>query len=97
MENFLVRIYELRERAAELAAAIKATLGGALLAMQSSEVVLEMSRATAEQGARRRATGVYNGLHEDREPPRNAAMASAAVFKTASQTGPICKVRRDSP
>ncbi len=30
-------------------------------------------------------TGVYNGVHEDGEPLRNAAMTSAVVFKTASE------------
>jgi hypothetical protein len=45
-----------------------------------------MSRAMAEQGARGRATGVYVGVHEDGELPRNAAMASAVVFKTASKS-----------
>ena len=50
----------------------------------SLEAVLKMSRAPAEQGARRRRTAVYMGVHEDCEPPRNAAMASAAIFKTAS-------------
>ena len=31
-------------------------------------------------------TAVYKGVHEDSEPPRNAAMASAAVFETASKS-----------
>ncbi|MGF1613026.1 MAG: hypothetical protein ACFCVA_03695, partial [Gammaproteobacteria bacterium] len=48
------------------------------------EAVLKMSRAPAEQGVQRLATGVYKGVHEDGEPLRNAAMASAVVFKTAS-------------
>ena len=48
------------------------------------EAVLKMLRAPTEQGAQRRATGVYKGVHEDGEPMRNAAMASAVVFKTAS-------------
>ncbi len=44
-----------------------------------------MSRAPAERGAQRRATGVYKGVHEDGESLRNAAMASAVVSKTASE------------
>ncbi len=28
-------------------------------------------------------TGVYKGVHEDCEPPCNAAQASAVIFKTA--------------
>nr|MBS0021379.1 hypothetical protein [Gammaproteobacteria bacterium] len=36
------------------------------------EAILKMSRAPAEQGARWRGTGVYQGVHEDSEPPRNA-------------------------
>jgi hypothetical protein len=49
-----------------------------------------MSRAMAEQGARGRATGVYVGVHEDGEPPRNAAMASAVIFKTCSKIPSKC-------
>ncbi len=30
-------------------------------------------------------TGVYKGVHEDGEPLRNAAQASAVVFKTDSE------------
>ena len=45
------------------------------------EAVLKTSRAPAEQGARRRRTAVYKGVHEDSEPSRNAAQASAVVFK----------------
>jgi hypothetical protein len=49
------------------------------------EVVLKMSRAPAELGARWRASGVYKGVHEHCEPLRNAAMTSAVVSKTASK------------
>ena len=48
------------------------------------ERVLEPRRAQVEQGARWRGTGVYMGVHEDFESARNAAMASAAGFKTCS-------------
>ncbi|MFZ0255446.1 MAG: FMN-binding protein [Gammaproteobacteria bacterium] len=50
-----------------------------------SEAVLKMSRAPGDAGAQWRATAVYMGVHEDGEPARNAAQASAVVFKTASQ------------
>jgi hypothetical protein len=36
-------------------------------------------------GMGRVTTGVYKGVHEDCEPPCNAAMASAVGFKTAPQ------------
>ncbi|MGF1614026.1 MAG: hypothetical protein ACFCVA_08995, partial [Gammaproteobacteria bacterium] len=38
-----------------------------------------------EQGARQRESGVYKGVHEHFELPRNAAQASAVIFKTASE------------
>jgi hypothetical protein len=44
-----------------------------------------MSRAPPEQGARQRESAVYKGVHEHFELPRNAAMASAVAFKTASK------------
>ncbi len=44
-----------------------------------------MSRAPPEQGARQRESAVYKGVHEHFELPRNAAVASAVVFKTASK------------
>ncbi|MGF1613156.1 MAG: hypothetical protein ACFCVA_04370, partial [Gammaproteobacteria bacterium] len=40
-----------------------------------------------EQGARQRESGVYKGVHEHFELPRNAAQASAVIFKTASEAG----------
>jgi len=48
------------------------------------QAVLKMSRGPPEQGARQQESAVYKGVQEHFELPRNTAMASAVVFKTAS-------------
>ena len=58
------------------------------VATKSSGTILNSCRLAPKGRAPRMGrvtTAVYKGVHEDSEPPRNAAMASAAVFKTASQ------------
>ena len=52
-----------------------------------SEVVEKLSRAPRDQGARRRETGVYVGVHEDFESPSNAGISSVVGFSRASRRG----------